>query len=182
MDYFPTITPDLNHLNFTNFILSVMIYPYINFLLQTPQTFLLKCFCHLPPNLLNPPRSPILMKRKRKTAHIEERCWQRFLSMGHSHSLYIKPTPFFGAIEPLLSLVSESAEFTLRTRCQFKELVFTCSQAAHICHFTKTFYQFHWLVLWLLCTHFISLCFVDLCKLTKPKNNTFDSRMDIGYC
>lgn len=74
---------------------------------------LLKCFFfHLPPNLLNPPRSPILMKRKRKTAHIEGWCGQRFLSMGcgqlsfsqslhHTHPSSIGTSP----TEPLVKLV-----------------------------------------------------------------------------
>lgn len=44
--------------------------------------FILLCFCHLPPNLLNPPRSPILMRRRRETTRIEGWCWQRFLSRG----------------------------------------------------------------------------------------------------
>lgn len=39
-------------------------------------------FCHLPPNLLNPPRSPILMRRKTETTRIEGRRWQPFLSRG----------------------------------------------------------------------------------------------------
>lgn len=39
-------------------------------------------FCHLPPNLLNPPRSPILMRRKTETTRIEGRRRQPFLSRG----------------------------------------------------------------------------------------------------
>lgn len=44
--------------------------------------FCSRVFCHLPPNLLNPPRSPILMRRKREMTRIEGWCSQRFLSMG----------------------------------------------------------------------------------------------------
>lgn len=89
-------------LNLTALFTHVMLYVHWSSLLLTwpfeLKPLLWLCFfCHLPPNLLNPPRSPILMRRKREATHIEGWCWQRFLSflVGnlHSHSLLVKPTP-----------------------------------------------------------------------------------------
>lgn len=54
-------------------------------------SFLCFVFCHLPPNLLNPPRSPILMRRKTETTRIEGRRWQPFLSRGVVGNLHSFP-------------------------------------------------------------------------------------------
>lgn len=85
--------------------------------LQTQQTFFFcsSVFSHLPPNLLNPPRSPILMKRRRKTTRIEGLVLtaislNRLCGNLHSDCLSIKPTPLHLALvllNPSLNLLNK---------------------------------------------------------------------------
>lgn len=73
-----------NTSSFINWITSHFSSPFFKLKPLNTNPFAQVFYFHLPPNLLNPPRSPILMRRRRKreTTSIEGWSWQRFLSLG----------------------------------------------------------------------------------------------------